>query len=96
MLLAADVIYFEEQDPLVQALDELMSSETLLLLAYKERTVADRQYLEEVILPHLEVERMDYRSERGVCEIYMGRRGKRQQISGGEPCWIEVPVRCLL
>lgn len=73
-LLAADVIYFEEQDPLVNALQELLSPETLLLLAYRERTPADRQYLEEVILPKLEAERIDYRTERGCCEIYMGRK----------------------
>ncbi|CAJ1442356.1 unnamed protein product [Effrenium voratum] len=75
IILAADVVYFEEQDPLVDALKELMVPEhTVLVLAYRERTPADRLYVEDVILPNLQAVRVDFETaEHGSCEIYVGR-----------------------
>ncbi|CAE8706547.1 unnamed protein product, partial [Polarella glacialis] len=75
VVLAADVVYFEEQDPLVDALEALMAPrQTVLVLAYRERTSSDRFYLQERILPRLEApQRIDYGSpEHGSCEIYIG------------------------
>eukprot|EP00411_Alexandrium_monilatum_P121325 CAMPEP_0175642130 /NCGR_PEP_ID=MMETSP0097-20121207/5108_1 /TAXON_ID=311494 /ORGANISM="Alexandrium monilatum, Strain CCMP3105" /LENGTH=247 /DNA_ID=CAMNT_0016947909 /DNA_START=1 /DNA_END=740 /DNA_ORIENTATION=+ len=54
VLLAADVVYFEEQDPLLDALLALMQPGlTVLVLAYRERTPMDRSYLNERVLPRL-------------------------------------------
>lgn len=77
VLLAADVVYFEEQEPLIEALSFLMVPEhTVLVLAYRERTDADRRYLNERILPSLlDAKRYDYSAgEAGSCEIYIGKR----------------------
>lgn len=76
VVLAADVVYFEEQDPLIGALVALMAPEhTVLVLAYRERTFADREYLVEGMLPFLtDVRRSDYGTpEHGSTEIYVGR-----------------------
>eukprot|EP00929_Paragymnodinium_shiwhaense_P049150 TRINITY_DN24807_c0_g1_i1.p1 TRINITY_DN24807_c0_g1~~TRINITY_DN24807_c0_g1_i1.p1 ORF type:complete len:251 (+),score=37.20 TRINITY_DN24807_c0_g1_i1:75-827(+) len=75
VVLAADVVYFEEQDPLIDAFEALMKPRhTTLVLAYRERTDADRRYLEDCILPKLhEPTRIDYSwEENGSCEIYVG------------------------
>lgn len=76
VVLGADIVYFEEQEPLMDAIDALMAPRhTILVLAYKERTGADRAYLNERILPRLEeVTRTDYEAgDVGQCEIYVGR-----------------------
>lgn len=76
LLLAADVIYFEEQDPLIDALRNLMvPGHTELVLAYRERTPADRMYLNERILPCLDAPRfVCYEAPaHGSTEIYIGR-----------------------
>jgi len=45
VVVAADVVYFEEQDPLIEALSALLVPEhTVLVLAYRQRTDADRAY----------------------------------------------------
>eukprot|EP00435_Cladocopium_sp_Y103_P029615 s452_g7.t1 len=88
-ILAADVVYFEEQDPLVDALKELMMPQTTLVLAYRERTPADRIYLEDVILPKMQATRLDFQTPaRGSCEIYVGswkEESKRDGNSSREP-----------
>jgi len=79
VVLAADVVYFEEQDPLVEAMVALMAPHTVLVLAYKERTAADRMYLNKVILPKLECTRMDFAvTNHGACEIYIGKLRETQ------------------
>mmetsp|Transcript_42631 Transcript_42631/g.92898 ORF Transcript_42631/g.92898 Transcript_42631/m.92898 type:complete len:278 (+) Transcript_42631:48-881(+) len=78
IVIAADVIYFEEQDPFMDALEQIMApGKTWLVLAYRERTPADRMYVEGRILPRLvEVHRLDYTMpDHGACEIYVGRLG---------------------
>jgi len=74
LVLAADVVYFEEQDPLIGALIALMKPGwTKLILAYRERTRADRAYLDERILPKLQFQHFDYSTaDKGECEIYVG------------------------
>lgn len=49
-VLAADVVYAEEQEPLLDAIRCVCHDETKFILAYRERSYADRQYLEERIL----------------------------------------------
>mmetsp|Transcript_56284 Transcript_56284/g.163181 ORF Transcript_56284/g.163181 Transcript_56284/m.163181 type:complete len:254 (-) Transcript_56284:82-843(-) len=75
VVLAADVVYFEEQDPLVEALSALLAPrQTVLVLAYRERTAADRAYVDGVILPKLDYTRLMYGAPaHGECEIYVGR-----------------------
>uniref|UniRef100_A0A7S0B7M7 Calmodulin-lysine N-methyltransferase n=1 Tax=Pyrodinium bahamense TaxID=73915 RepID=A0A7S0B7M7_9DINO len=75
LLLAADVVYFEEQEPLLDAITALMApGRTMLALAYRERTPMDRHYLNERILPRLDASRVDYEAPgHGSCEIYVGR-----------------------
>lgn len=76
VILAADVIYYEEQDPLAQALQALMTpGHTELVLAYRERTPADRGYLQDRLLPRLDnARRVDFAAGvNGNCEIYIGR-----------------------
>lgn len=76
IVLAADVVYFEEQDPLMSCLEALMEPErTCLVLAYRERTCADRRYLEERILPRLREPQCFVCTsvEHGCSEIYVGR-----------------------
>lgn len=76
LVLAADVVYFEEQDPLIDALKALMlPGHTELVLAYRQRTLADRMYLDERILPRLDAPRLvRYETaEHGATEIYIGK-----------------------
>lgn len=75
IVIAADVVYFEEQEPLLGALLEVVApNKTVLVLAYRERTCADRDYLENTILPLLSAERFDLSSEdHGACEVYVGK-----------------------
>jgi len=81
IVLAADVVYFEEQDPLMEALKALLAPEhTLLVLAYRERTKADRAYLDGRILPMLDYTRTDYTAEQGMTEVYIGRRRKDAEL----------------
>lgn len=55
ILLAADVVYVEEQEPLLGAMVALMApGHTQLVLAYINRSPADRTYLNTRILPRLE------------------------------------------
>jgi len=55
ILLAADVVYVEEQEPLLGAMVALMApGHTRLVLAYINRSPADRVYLNTRILPRLE------------------------------------------
>ncbi|EER12496.1 conserved hypothetical protein [Perkinsus marinus ATCC 50983] len=52
VVLAADVVYFEEQDPLLYALSAVAKDrpETLVVLAYRTRTPEDLQYLQQRVL----------------------------------------------
>mmetsp|Transcript_20705 Transcript_20705/g.57827 ORF Transcript_20705/g.57827 Transcript_20705/m.57827 type:complete len:254 (+) Transcript_20705:96-857(+) len=82
VVLAADVLYFEAQDPFVEALEALLTpGHTELVLAYRERTPADRSFLEGSVLARLEgvryVECRGAADERGGCEIYVGRLRRR-------------------
>ncbi len=52
LIIGADIVYWEEQDPLMHCLKELMTPSTTFVLAYRNRTELDRQYLDDVILPH--------------------------------------------
>mmetsp|Transcript_46620 Transcript_46620/g.110867 ORF Transcript_46620/g.110867 Transcript_46620/m.110867 type:complete len:281 (-) Transcript_46620:104-946(-) len=75
IVLAADVVYVEEQEPLVSALLALMSpGHTQLVLAYKNRTLPDREYLNERILPRLSGLKTGIfgTAEDGETELYVG------------------------
>eukprot|EP00419_Tripos_fusus_P049274 CAMPEP_0172820286 /NCGR_PEP_ID=MMETSP1075-20121228/15160_1 /TAXON_ID=2916 /ORGANISM="Ceratium fusus, Strain PA161109" /LENGTH=228 /DNA_ID=CAMNT_0013660929 /DNA_START=139 /DNA_END=825 /DNA_ORIENTATION=+ len=75
ILLAADVVYIEEQEPLIEALVALMKpGHTQLVLAYKNRNPGDRRYLQERILPRLDGVRFAEFStpEDGRTELYVG------------------------
>ncbi|KAF4757073.1 hypothetical protein FOZ63_023534 [Perkinsus olseni] len=52
VVLAADVVYFEEQDPLLYALSAVAEDrpETLVVLAYRTRTPEDLEYLQSRVL----------------------------------------------
>ncbi|KAF4671536.1 hypothetical protein FOL47_001460 [Perkinsus chesapeaki] len=52
VVLAADVVYFEEQDPLLYALSAVAEDrpDTLVVLAYRTRTPEDLEYLQERVL----------------------------------------------
>jgi len=60
IILGADIVYVEEQDPLIQALEAYLtrpetskdtSYQPVLILGYRERSFADREYLNERIIP---------------------------------------------
>ena len=53
----------EEQDPLIEALELVIGEKTVFVLAYKERSVADRMYLEEKVLPRFK-EKKTHRIEK--------------------------------
>jgi len=74
IVLAADVVYYEEQDPLMDALVALLAPQhTVLVLAYRQRTSADREYLEQRILPRLAYQKLEHSNpQHGSCEIYVG------------------------
>eukprot|EP00927_Polykrikos_kofoidii_P062408 TRINITY_DN57222_c0_g1_i1.p1 TRINITY_DN57222_c0_g1~~TRINITY_DN57222_c0_g1_i1.p1 ORF type:complete len:268 (+),score=34.16 TRINITY_DN57222_c0_g1_i1:73-876(+) len=75
IILAADVVYVEEQEPLMGALLALMApGHTKLVLAYKNRNPGDRAYLNERILPRLDgvVQAVFGTPEDGETEIYVG------------------------
>lgn len=75
IVLAADVLYVEEQEPLVSAVEALLEpKDTIFILAYTQRTIADRAYLEQRILPLLDCRRVDYSSSacNASCEMYIG------------------------
>mmetsp|Transcript_73330 Transcript_73330/g.132043 ORF Transcript_73330/g.132043 Transcript_73330/m.132043 type:complete len:217 (+) Transcript_73330:96-746(+) len=76
ILLAADVVYVEEQEPLMGALLALMApGHTTLVLAYKNRNAGDREYLNSRILPRLvDVKFAEFSTpEDGLTEIYVGK-----------------------
>lgn len=57
LVIAADVLYFEEQDPFLHALRFCMhgNANREAVIAYRERTSLDRTFLEETILPVFKV-----------------------------------------
>jgi len=56
LIIAADVIYYEEQDPLLNALRYCLArSSAEVVIAYRQRTELDRVFLESVILPQFQV-----------------------------------------
>eukprot|EP00929_Paragymnodinium_shiwhaense_P006785 TRINITY_DN110744_c0_g1_i1.p1 TRINITY_DN110744_c0_g1~~TRINITY_DN110744_c0_g1_i1.p1 ORF type:complete len:277 (-),score=54.84 TRINITY_DN110744_c0_g1_i1:8-838(-) len=80
IVLAADVVYVEEQEPLMGALLALMEPmHTWLVLAYLNRNPGDREYLNTRILPRLDSVRSAVYStaEDGATEIYVGRLRSR-------------------
>eukprot|EP00928_Gymnodinium_smaydae_P082043 TRINITY_DN65476_c0_g1_i1.p1 TRINITY_DN65476_c0_g1~~TRINITY_DN65476_c0_g1_i1.p1 ORF type:complete len:265 (+),score=42.80 TRINITY_DN65476_c0_g1_i1:77-871(+) len=79
LLVAADVVYVEEQEPLMGAMLALMEpGHTELVLAYKNRNPGDREYLNSRILARLENVRFsEYCTpEDGRTELYVGRLRK--------------------
>mmetsp|Transcript_34454 Transcript_34454/g.75396 ORF Transcript_34454/g.75396 Transcript_34454/m.75396 type:complete len:336 (+) Transcript_34454:3-1010(+) len=88
----ADVVYMEEQEPLLDCLRALMTANTVLVLAYRERTYSDREYLNSRILPRLTgVERVLYEYDDSRCEIYTGKinRGSTMEVPKFAP-WAKV------
>jgi len=80
VVLAADVVYVEEQEPLMGALLALMApGHTQLVLAYKNRNPGDREYLNSRILPRMEeVREMKYSTpEDGMTELFICRLRQR-------------------
>jgi len=57
LIIAADVIYYEEQDPFLQGLRFCFkqTGATEAVLAYKERSELDRQFLDDTILPEYSI-----------------------------------------
>lgn len=58
LVMGTDIVYAEEQEPLIDAIDFFFQNDTtkFFLLGYRERSVADREYLEERILPRFGVQ----------------------------------------
>ena len=59
VVLAADVLYFEEQDPFLHALRFCLARnpKSVAVIAYRERTDFDRMFLNETLLPEFTVTR---------------------------------------
>lgn len=72
IVIGADIVYWEEQDPLMHCLKDLLKPSTIFVLAYRNRTELDKQYLDDTILPNFEYRKIDYATPDDVCcEIYI-------------------------
>ena len=72
LVIGADIVYWEEQDPLMHCLKDLMKPSTIFVLAYRNRTELDKQYLDDTILPNFDYRKIDYVTpEKVSCEIYI-------------------------
>ena len=84
IVIAADVIYYEEQDPLLLALRWLLrGGNNFAVIAYRERSELDRDYLENVVLIEFECfKRSTYDREGEACELLWMRDAKTTLSQG--------------